>query len=206
MARLRWQTHRDRGDASRRVAEEDASGFQRFFGRGAWSPDSVGRVVLQMVLKLLAPAQRVELTLDDTLARHTGKHIASAGMHRNPLLSTGAKPYYHFGHNWVVLAAAVALPWGKTVSLPFLVRLDRSVKAAKAAQSSTSSARRWPPRCWPKSRNARRNGAFSSSPTTPTSIARSSASYPSVSTWSVAAGWTLRCTRRPPPYRGVGRP
>ena len=116
------------------VAEKDASGFQRFFSRGAWSPDSVGRVVLQMVLKLVAPAQRVELTLDDTLARHTGKHIASAGMHRDPLLSTGAKPYFHFGHNWVVLAIAVALPWGKTVSLPFFLRLYRTVKAAKAAQ------------------------------------------------------------------------
>jgi len=116
------------------VAEKDACGFQRFFSRGAWSPHDVGRVVLQMVLKLVAPAQRVELTLDDTLARHTGKHIASAGMHRDPLLSTGAKPYFHFGHNWVVLAVAVGLPWGKTVSLPVFARLYRTAKAAKAAQ------------------------------------------------------------------------
>jgi hypothetical protein len=116
------------------VADQDTSGFQRFFGRGAWSPDSVGRVVLQMVLKLLAPEQRVELTLDDTLARHTGKHIASAGMHRDPLLSTAAKPYFHFGHNWVVLAVALPLPWGKVVSLPFFVRLYRTAKAAEAAQ------------------------------------------------------------------------
>jgi hypothetical protein len=114
------------------VADQDASGFQRFFSRGAWSPDSVGRVVLQRVLKRVAPEQRVELTLDDTLARHTGKHIASAGMHRDPLLSTGAKPYFHFGHNWVVLAVIVALPWGKTVSLPFFMRLYRTKKAAHA--------------------------------------------------------------------------
>lgn len=116
------------------MADQDASGFQRFFSRGAWSPDSVGQVVLRMALKLVAPGQRVELTLDDTLARHTGKHIASAGMHRDPLLSTSARPYFHFGHNWVVLAIAVALPWGKTVSLPFFVRLYRTVKAAKAAK------------------------------------------------------------------------
>jgi hypothetical protein len=116
------------------VAERDASGYQRFFSRGTWSPDRVGEVVLQMVLRRVASGQRVQLTLDDTLARHTGKHIASAGMHRDPLLSTGAKPYFHFGHNWVVLAVAVALPWGKTVSLPFFVRLYRTVKAAKAAK------------------------------------------------------------------------
>jgi len=116
------------------VADQDASGFQRFFSRGAWSPDRVGLVVLRMALRLVAPGQRVELTLDDTLARHTGKHIASAGMHRDPLLSTGARPYFHFGHNWVVLAVAVALPWGKTVSLPFFVRLYRTAKVAETAQ------------------------------------------------------------------------
>ena len=116
------------------VAGQDASGFQRFFSRGCWSPDEVGRVLLGMILKTLPCGQRVTLTLDDTLARHTGKRIASAGMHRDPLLSTGAKPFFHFGHNWVVLAAAVALPWGKVVSLPFSVRLYRTAKAAVAAQ------------------------------------------------------------------------
>lgn len=55
-------------------------------------------------------------------------------MHRDPLLSTGAKPYFHFGHNWVVLAVAVTMPWGKVVSLPFFVRLYRTLKVAKAAQ------------------------------------------------------------------------
>lgn len=113
------------------VADTDPSGFHRFFSRGAWSPDDVGRVVLQLVLRLVPSGERVKLTLDDTLARHTGQHIASAGMHRDPLLSTGAKPYFHFGHNWVVLAVAVTLPWGKTVSLPFFVRLYRTAKVAK---------------------------------------------------------------------------
>jgi hypothetical protein len=63
-------------------------------------------MVLQMVLKLLAPEQGVELTLDDALARNRGKHIASAAMHRDPLLSIAAEPYVYFGHNWVVLAVA----------------------------------------------------------------------------------------------------
>lgn len=110
---------------------DDPSGYHRFFSRGAWSPERVGRVVLQLVLSLVPHQERVKLALDDTLARHTGKHIASAGMHRDPLLSTGNKPFFHFGHNWVVLAVAVTLPWGKTFSLPCLVRLYRSVKTAQ---------------------------------------------------------------------------
>ena len=113
------------------VADLDPSGFHRFFSRGAWSPDDVGRVVLQMILRLVPQAERVKLTLDDTLSRHTGKHIASAGMHRDPLLSSRARPFFHFGHTWVVLAVAVTLPWGKTYSLPFFVRLYRTKKTAK---------------------------------------------------------------------------
>jgi hypothetical protein len=103
-------------------------------------------VLLRRVLTVLSSEQRVILTLDDTLARHTGKRIASAGMHRDPLLSTGAKPYFHFGHNWVVLAVAVTMPWGKVVSLPFFVRLYRTLKvAAHASKVSDWTAPRSEP-------------------------------------------------------------
>lgn len=113
------------------VADRDCGGYHRFFSRGAWSPEQVGRAVFQLVLQLVPRDERVKLTLDDTLARHTGKHIASAGMHRDALLSTGKKPFFHFGHNWVVLAVAVTLPWGKSFSLPCLVQLYRTVKTAQ---------------------------------------------------------------------------
>ena len=113
------------------VERRDPSGYHRFFSRGSWLPEHVGRVVLQLALSVVPAEARVTLTLDDTLARHTGKRIASAGMHRDPLLSTGKKPFFHFGHNWLVLAVAVTLPWGKTFSLPCLVQLYRSVKTAQ---------------------------------------------------------------------------
>lgn len=112
------------------VTQRDHNGYHRFFSRGTWSPDEVGLVVLSLALKLVGPTDRVQLTLDDTLARHTGKHIAGAGMHHDPLLSTGARPFFHFGHNWVVLAVVVTMPWGKTYSLPFWARLYRSMKTA----------------------------------------------------------------------------
>ena len=112
------------------AADQDPSAFHRFFSRGAWCPEEVGLSLLPIVLRLVGRTPRVALTLDDTLARHTGKHIAGAGMHRDPLLSTGAKPYFHFGHDWVVLAVAVVLPWGKTYSLPVLARLYRGPKTA----------------------------------------------------------------------------
>ena len=115
------------------VAEQDVSGFHRFFSRGIWDPQEVGFVVLRLALRLVPADMPVAMTLDDTLARHTGKHIASAGMHRDPLLSTGAKPFFHFGPKWVVLAVVVTMPWGKRLSLPVLARLYRSEKAAAVA-------------------------------------------------------------------------
>ena len=63
--------------------------------------------------------------MDDTLGRHTGKRIAAAGMHRDPLLSTATRALFHWGHVWVVLS--LNLPaFGKVWSLPVLFRLYRS--------------------------------------------------------------------------------
>jgi len=111
------------------VAEaREHSGYHRFFSRGAWSPDGVGLALARLVLPLTSPTV---LSLDDTLARHTGKHIALAGMHRDPLLSCASRPFWHFGHNWVVLAVVVQMPWGKRYSLPLLTRLYRTEKVNK---------------------------------------------------------------------------
>lgn len=111
------------------VGRDEHSGYHRFFSAARWEPDEVGLVLMRLVLASLKATGRVTLSLDDTLARHTGKHIASAGMHRDPLLSTASKPFWHFGHNWVVIAVVVELPrWHKVYSLPVLMRLYRSEK------------------------------------------------------------------------------
>lgn len=108
------------------------SSYHGFFRTGQWEPDRVGLVVLRLVLKLVPPFAPVVVAIDDTLARHTGKKISSAGMHRDPLLSTATKVAYHFGHVWVVLAVVVTVPrWNKSFALPVLVRLYRSVKVCE---------------------------------------------------------------------------
>ena len=115
------------------VGKHEHSGYHRFFSRGVWLPEEVGLKLLGLVLRLIPRESRIVLTLDDTLARHTGKHISSAGMHRDPLLSNAGRPFWHFGHNWVVLAVVVPFPrWGKVFSLPVLVRLYRTKKANDA--------------------------------------------------------------------------
>ena len=51
-------------------------------------------------------------------------------MHRDPLLSTGRKPFFHWGHVWVVLAIEVTLS-DKGWALPVLFRLHRSETRCK---------------------------------------------------------------------------
>jgi hypothetical protein len=115
------------------VGKREHSGYHRFFSRGAWNPDRVGLTLMRLILQLLPKDRRVVLSIDDTLARHTGKHISSAGMHRDPLLSCHKRPFWHFGHKWVVLAVVVPFPrWGKVFSLPVLVRLYRTEKVNQA--------------------------------------------------------------------------
>lgn len=114
------------------VGVREHGGFHRFFSRGAWEPDAIGLVLLRLVVSLVPTEMRIVLAIDDTLARHTGKHISSAGMHRDALLSCQGRPFWHFGHNWIVLAVVVEFPrWNKCFSLPVLARLYRTEKVNK---------------------------------------------------------------------------
>jgi len=114
------------------VGDHEHSGYHRFFNGAAWRPDAVGIALMRLAFKAIPKGVRVNLTIDDTLGRHTGKHIASAGMHRDPLLSSAGKPFWHFGHNWVVLAVVIEFPrWNKVFSLPVLMRLYRTKKVNK---------------------------------------------------------------------------
>ncbi|HEX2183950.1 MAG TPA: transposase [Chloroflexota bacterium] len=107
------------------VGSRHISVFHRFFGRARWSLDALGRVVFALALGWIPADQPLVLLGDDTLARKSGKGISLATMHHDPLLSTARKPFFSFGHVWVVLALWVPLPMGGTrgFALPLLFRL-----------------------------------------------------------------------------------
>jgi len=98
--------------------------YYRFFSRAAWCQDELG-------LRLLAVIERVhklvelELVIDDTLMRKSGKKIALAGMHHDPLLKSGRRAFCSYGHVFVVLSVHIRVPkisdtgW----ALPLLFRL-----------------------------------------------------------------------------------
>ena len=76
------------------VGVKHISSFHRFFSRGRWVADELGMILLRMIVERLLDADEpVVAPIDDTLGRHTGNRIAAASMHRDPLLSTGKRPF-----------------------------------------------------------------------------------------------------------------
>ena len=132
--------------ASGAVGSRHISVFHRFFSRAAWAVDDLGRVVFGLAVAWIPVDQPLYLVIDDTLARKGGKGVALASMHHDPLLSTARKPFFSFGHVWVVLAIWVPLPMGGTrgFALPVLFRLYVGAKRGgqhDAPSRATTGAR-----------------------------------------------------------------
>jgi len=193
--------------ASGAVGAKHHTSFHRFFRQARWDLDAVGLCLLKLVIRLIPGDEPIIVPLDDTLGRHTGKHIRGASMHHDPLLSTRAKPVFHWGHVWVVLSIVVRVPgWKKTFALPVLTRLYRSEKLCKkerrpfrkktelAADMVAVLAAALPERRFPCRR-----------PMPPLRMLRSSRSCRATLTSSDEPVRTLRCMRCRAPKRWGGR-
>jgi hypothetical protein len=107
--------------------------FHRFFSRGTWIPDQVGRLLFdKVVTKLVASDAPIRAVVDDTLAAKKGPEVFGIGSHLDPVRSTKAYRVFTFGHVWVVLAVVVSLPFSQRPwALPVLFRLYRNKKECK---------------------------------------------------------------------------
>jgi hypothetical protein len=66
--------------------------FHRFFSQARWNLDQLGHCVFRLLLPF-CPEILIG-TVDDTLARKSGRHIWGAGMHHDPLRSTQKLPAF----------------------------------------------------------------------------------------------------------------
>jgi DDE superfamily endonuclease len=101
-----------------------------FFERSAWSPMHLARRVAVLVLTRLKLVGRLTLLVDDTLAHKRGKSVWGLGWFRDAVASTRKRVATASGHNWVVLAVAVCLPFTNVpiLAFPLLARLHRAGK------------------------------------------------------------------------------
>ncbi len=117
--------------------------YYRFFSHGQWSLDAAGFVVLGIAMKLTGVTE-MELVLDDTLCRRSGKNVALATMHADPLLKQGGRPFISYGHVYVVLAVHVTAkaiaPTGW--ALPILFRLFEGPRQGGRKDAATDKRRK----------------------------------------------------------------
>jgi hypothetical protein len=103
--------------------------FHRFFSRGTWSPDLLGRWLFWRIRDALGDDGVVRIVLDDTLASKKGPHVFGIGCHLDAVRSTKFQKVFCFGHCWVALAVLVRVPFSsRTWALPVLFRLYRTEK------------------------------------------------------------------------------
>jgi hypothetical protein len=101
-----------------------------FFERSAWAPVGLAYRVAVLMLTRLNLSGVLTLLVDDTLTHKRGKHVWGLGWFRDAVASTKKRTATASGHNWVVVALAVCLPFTRVpiLALPLLVRLHRPGK------------------------------------------------------------------------------
>lgn len=103
--------------------------FHRFFSRGTWEPDEIGRRLFLWMLERVPEEAPIKLVIDDTLAPKKGAKVFGIGSHLDAVRSTKMCRVFCFGHCWVALAVLVRVPFSKRPwALPILFRLYRNLK------------------------------------------------------------------------------
>jgi hypothetical protein len=104
--------------------------YYNFFERSAWNPATLAQRVAVLIFTRLQLTGPITLLVDDTLAHKRGKSVWGLGWFRDAVASTKKRVATASGHNWVVVAVAVCLPFTKTpiLALPLLARLHQPGK------------------------------------------------------------------------------
>jgi hypothetical protein len=99
--------------------------YYNFFERSSWKPRDLAYQVALLVLTRLNPLGCITLLVDDTLTHKRGKKVWGMGWFRDAVASTRSRVATASGHNWVVLAVAVCVPFTSwpILALPILARL-----------------------------------------------------------------------------------
>lgn len=148
------------GDSSHPENQPDHSqrhgldSYYNFFERSAWRPSDLAQRVGVLIITHLRFAGPLTLLVDDTLAHKRGKSVWGLGWFRDAVASTKKRVATASGHNWVVVAVAVCLPFTNVpiLALPLLARLHRPGKdqpsCADLAKAMLAEVLAW----WPQRR------------------------------------------------------
>jgi DDE superfamily endonuclease len=110
----------------------DFDAFYNFFGRSAWSPSALAYRVACLIVSRLPLFLGLTLLVDDTLTHKRGRTVWGMGWFRDAVASTKKRVATASGHNWVVVALAIRIPFTDCpiLALPLLARLHRKGQAS----------------------------------------------------------------------------
>jgi len=99
--------------------------YYNFFERSAWTARGLAHRIGVLIVTRLKFFGVITLLVDDTLTHKRGKSVWGLGWFRDAVASTKKRVATASGHNWVVLAVAVCLPFTNVpiLALPLLARL-----------------------------------------------------------------------------------
>jgi hypothetical protein len=111
--------------------------YYNFFERSAWTPQDLAYQVALLVVTRLKPFGCITLLVDDTLSHKRGKGVWGMGWFRDAVASTRKRVATASGHNWVVMAVAVCIPFTARpiLALPILARLHHPGKGQPSCAS-----------------------------------------------------------------------
>ena len=133
LGKHRLHTVAENADPQTRPDHSQRHGFDKqynFFERSSWSPTELARWIGILILTRMPLGARLTLLVDDTLVHKRGRSVWGLGWFRDAVASTHQRVATASGHNWVVVAVAVCVPFTNVpiLALPLLARLHRPGK------------------------------------------------------------------------------
>lgn len=115
---------------------DDYQSYYYFLGSLGRKVKWLAALLLQAVLRVVHPGERLLFAIDDTPTKRYGPHVEGAGIHHNPTPGP-AQQKYLYGHVWVTVSLVVRHALWGTIGLPLLAYLYvRRVDIGSIASSS----------------------------------------------------------------------
>lgn len=108
--------------------ESKFSLFHQVLNRASWSSLSVGKCLLDLLLRLVYPADEpLVFGIDETIERRWGERIAARGIYRDPVRSSKSHFVKASGLRWISLMLLTPIPWAQRIwALPVMTAIAPS--------------------------------------------------------------------------------
>jgi len=115
--------------ATSMAGESHHEKYHRFFSRGSWNPDELGKRLFHWIVRRIPATDPIRIAVDDTVAPKKGEKVFGVDAHLDAVRSTKKYKVFCIGHCWVVVACLVKFPFSKQPwALPVLFRLYQNKK------------------------------------------------------------------------------